>query len=715
MYKSIDAQNAACNAVTRLVDLGSDNSSGRLNIYGWDASTILAILPLPIPAFQSAVDGTAVSNLISDSTTINDGTASFFGVLNRDASTVWTGTVSDFAGSGDLKINDVNILQDSSITITSMIYIVPPEFTYFGAPGATGLQGVTGPAGGGSGTGIGIQGATGLQGVTGLAGGGTGIQGATGIQGVTGPAGGGFGGTGVQYATELPLGEPSGGFSSGIFPWDASTMTNPALDEVNALLLAIAPTPPGPLAGAMTLSGTTKYSAILPTGLASAWYQDSQVPGSTITDYVIDNTYVLTNANTSTTFKVGSTFGGDDGTVFHVLDYVNSYYRAVSEGVGPSGDLEITDISTYNTIWRKGNARINYTQTTEGFERHNLLYQATTGSQLTSDSKVWYDDVNGTPGFPIDATIVQNTLSSLRYLSGVRYYYTADTFDMTSSITNIANKSIRPTNPISYSMPALASVNIAIPGATFAYNGTYNFVVTDALDTANVYSIDARLTIVATKPAGTAASKVTASQNRLVNTYSTTYSTLVDGTGNITMFDEGYRWKLSNDFSLIPANYANPTGDWTSSTALSNGNGQLYNSTWNYPSINYTSGYVPAQAVNYSAFSGDQTIVWATNIGTAHSSMRIVFTGINYTDIAAYGTGNLNIEVRLPTETVWLDCGKSFGDGNGCRNDGGSSGATLALTFGTYTSTNSNGVVFIKVTLRNSSAAKASAMVITGT
>jgi hypothetical protein len=712
MFKSTDAVNAACNAVTRLVDMGSDNSSGRLNIYGWDASTILAILPLPIPAFLDAVDGTAVSNLIPDSTTINDGTASFFGVLNRDASTVWTGTISDLVGSGDLKLNSVNILQDSSITITSMVYIVPPEFTYFGAPGATGIQGVTGPAGGGgSGTGIGQQGATGVQGATGLGGGGTGIQGQTGIQGVTGPAGGGFGGTGVQNATELPLGLPSGGFSAGIFPWDASTMTNPALDEVNALLLAIAPTPPGPLAGVLTLSGTTKYSAILPTGLASAWYQDGQVAGSTITDYVIDGVYSLTNANTSTSFKVGSTFGGDDGTVVHVLDGAYEHSRPVSAGVGSTGDIQIFDISTYNTIWRKCNARINETQIVEGFERHNLLYQTSAGSQITSDAKVWFDDVDGVPVFPADATIVQNTLGSSRYLSGVRYYYTADTFDMTSSITNIANKSIRPTNPIAYSMPAMASVNIAIPGATFAYNGIYNFAVTDALDTANVYSIDARLTIVATKPAGTTASKGTPSQNRLVNTYSTTNST----NGDITMFDEGYRWKLSTDFSVIPANYSNPTGDWTSSAVLTNGNGQLYNSTWNYPSINYSSGYVPVQAANYSAFSGDQVIVWATNIGTAHSSMRIVFTGIVYTNIAASGTGDLNVEVRLPTETAWLDCGRSFGDGNGCRNDGGSSGTTLALTFGTSTSTNSNGVVFVRVTLRNTSAALASRMVITGT
>jgi hypothetical protein len=82
--------------------------------------------------------------------------------------------------------------------------------------------------------------------------------------------------------------------------------------------------------------------------------------------------------------------------------------------------------------------------------------------------------------------------------------------------------------------------------------------------------------------------------------------------------------------------------------------------------------------------------------------------------MSAVGTGNLNIEVRLPNVTPWLDCGKSFGDGSGCRNDTDSSNSNLALTFGTSSSTDSSGVVFIRAILKNSSAAKASRMSITG-
>jgi len=260
-------------------------------------------------------------------------------------------------------------------------------------------------------------------------------------------------------------------------------------------------------------------------------------------------------------------------------------------------------------------------------------------------------------------------------------------------------------------MPGIAAVNVPINGATFGYSDTYNFSVNDAIDTASVYNINANMTIMATKPSGTSASVVSTPQNRLINTYSSTNST----NGSITMFDEKYRWTLTTDFSAIPANYSDPTGDWTSSAVLTNGNGQLYNSTWYYPAIDYSSGYLPSQSADYSSFSGDQVIVWAANIGVAHSSMRVVFTGINYTDISAVGSGNLNIEVRLPTATAWLDCGRSFGDDVGCRNDGGCSGGILALTFGINTSTTSNGVVFIRSSLRSALAAKASQMIISGT
>ena len=140
-------------------------------------------------------------------------------------------------------------------------------------------------------------------------------------------------------------------------------------------------------------------------------------------------------------------------------------------------------------------------------------------------------------------------------------------------------------------------------------------------------------------------------------------------TSGMNYIDVHYLWI----FSSIPESIS---GNFNSQLPLSNGNLQLYNGVWRYPNINYTSGYLPAQTADYSTFSGNQVGVWAVNIGLAHSSMRITFTGMVYTAIAPLWDCNLNIEIRLPSETDWLDCGKNFGDGNGCRV-GSSSGGIL--------------------------------------
>ena len=198
MIKAIDAQNAACNAVVQLVDQGSLNPSGSLSILD-ASSSLIANFVLSNPAFQPAVDGTSVSNYITDSTSLIDGTAFSFDIMDRDASVVWSGTVTNFAGTGDLKLNSISIPQDSSISLTQIVYSVPEYFVNIGNQGNTGVQGLIGPAGS---TGVGSIGATGVQGPFGFGfQGETGIQGNDGYQGVTGVQG--VAGFGYQGQTGL--------------------------------------------------------------------------------------------------------------------------------------------------------------------------------------------------------------------------------------------------------------------------------------------------------------------------------------------------------------------------------------------------------------------------------------------------------------------------------------------------------------------------------
>lgn len=124
MQKSVETTNRSCNAVVDFVDEGSDYSSGRINILDAD-STMITYLPLSVPAFRDATDGTAVANTIYDNTAFRDATAALFNVVNKDGSNAWSGTISTYSGIGDLKLNAIVLYQDSTVSLSSALYAVP--------------------------------------------------------------------------------------------------------------------------------------------------------------------------------------------------------------------------------------------------------------------------------------------------------------------------------------------------------------------------------------------------------------------------------------------------------------------------------------------------------------------------------------------------------------------------------------------------------------
>ena len=124
IIKSTPARNAACNAVVGLVDEGSAFANGALNLYRSDSS-VLASLNFSVPAFMDSTNGIALANTISDATAILDGTAIRFSVLNRDRSSIYDGTVSGPGGGGDLILNPVSMLHDTTISIVSASFTVP--------------------------------------------------------------------------------------------------------------------------------------------------------------------------------------------------------------------------------------------------------------------------------------------------------------------------------------------------------------------------------------------------------------------------------------------------------------------------------------------------------------------------------------------------------------------------------------------------------------
>ncbi len=124
MRKSIDAANAACNAVVQKVNDGSSFSSGGLYLQNEDYTAVTR-LPLSTTAFRDATDGTSVANPISDATAYMDATLAYYSINNRDDAVVWDGTVSTLSGSGDFKLPTLIVYQDSTVAVSSGFYAVP--------------------------------------------------------------------------------------------------------------------------------------------------------------------------------------------------------------------------------------------------------------------------------------------------------------------------------------------------------------------------------------------------------------------------------------------------------------------------------------------------------------------------------------------------------------------------------------------------------------
>jgi hypothetical protein len=124
VVKSTAAQNASCKAVVSLIDQGTLNTSGQLQLYRSTDSSVIVSMNCSSPCFQNPIDGTAMVNPITDTQATLDGTAATFGFLDCDGNFVWGGAVSS-TGSGELNLSSTVISVGTFVSIVSGQYIAP--------------------------------------------------------------------------------------------------------------------------------------------------------------------------------------------------------------------------------------------------------------------------------------------------------------------------------------------------------------------------------------------------------------------------------------------------------------------------------------------------------------------------------------------------------------------------------------------------------------
>lgn len=479
------------------------------------------------------------------------------------------------------------------------------------------------------------------------------------------------------------IGPPTdGNYNDGFFDtWTSSTTTGDAVDDISELIKDLAPSQANLLTGATLniASSPTFYTAKVSAGIPSLWYYGGVVAGDTINTYYLSGSLNLSTPSTSDTFRCGlksqaSTFGNVYHKRYNPAGSSDLFSYDLTTGVtGTSGDLTVSDLSTYNGIWKKANASISYTQSADGYEGHTIRHVSTPSAYSAGETDiyaVWLDTHSAatpTATFSSSPTATEVTPVN-KYLSGINYYGANSTFNISFvAASGIFNRCYNASQVARISGTGMNNINLN-PSGTPNYTDTFDksggSVVLTTLDAANQKTLNKYLTVTLYKASG-ATTAANASISRAICTYGTASTTTSD-----IFVDEAQRVEIGT------------TTSWTSSSALSNGNAQVRNGTLQYP-----------DSGDYPGFTGDQEyqrFFYKTSASTGSLTFN---NGFDIANISPYGSGDLNILLYLDDDALYFDLGISAdlgGDGSslataiGAKNIG-SSGTVLNWSLGTYT------------------------------
>lgn len=503
--------------------------------------------------------------------------------------------------------------------------------------------------------------------------------------------------------------------------------------EIDVILSDLSPTDAQSLDGqALTIYNTTTtlYSGYLTQGATA--YESGLPAGSNVSYILNDATFTLQTPNTTSAINKGDTGTLDlyvNGSLvdsFDLASHFDETYRNTSQVYVPlsstGGKITIMSVDKYNSFraYQKVVARLNITPSmlVDGYN-YIVLQHTMSTSQVSATYKIFYDtDAGANPAISGTPTLTGLSQTSSKYLSGIRYASTNDTIFLNCVGVNLFNN-VYHNQPITYTglVGVLNDVINFNDGAVSGVSapparGQTMTVASKTLTftASSVCSKDGKITLTPRDPYGSYTAVASATLPLLISTFATTGNS---NDRNEFFRDEQYRLPLTYDFTGFSGGV---TGQWTSSNAISNGDAQVYffNTTTHglvYPTINFTSGYVPAQSRNYSTFTGNQQYVRAFVPTASKTSITVTLNGVAG-GIGSLGTGDLNVEIKLPTQTGWLDGAVAFDSAAGVGSDGlgclsGSisytgGNAAFTLTFGGKATVDSGGRMYMRITLRNS-------------
>jgi hypothetical protein len=345
------------------------------------------------------------------------------------------------------------------------------------------------------------------------------------------------------------------------------------------------------------------------------------------------------------------------------------------------------------------NAQIVASDLDEGFNSFVLTHDLNV-DQETLPYRVYIDKDNTPLAFVQTPEVVESSLVSSKYLSGVRYYDIGDELGINFEGANVYKNVYRVDRVARFSLDGIETEQLRNPIGIPSVDDTIEVNEVLAIDRVNFYTTNARLTAYLDHPWKNTVSSISPSESRLINTYPDIFATPT----HEYFRDEAYR--LADDlYDIAPLSLV---GNWDSSQLLSNGNALLYSQRVQYPNINLAAT-LPTNNPNYSiGFSGNQTYLRSFSSADPNSGATLTVEGLQVGNIGELGSGDVNIEVKLPGLTGWLDAGKYFSasEFTGADGDGiltSALGNSLTLTFGTFSTAGSADMIIVRISFRNTS------------
>lgn len=490
----------------------------------------------------------------------------------------------------------------------------------------------------------------------------------------------------LQPGAADALGLPTDGSFDGYAGISASDTIVDGVDKLDEFLIVLAnevAPPPGSLLNEDLAPSVSVYSAKLSAGLSDSWVDAA---GTTVTGLITTGTYDLNTPDSSTRFLAGTVGQGQAsaGTLTHVFNGVDGdVHDVAASGVGITGVMRATALVAHNAVFQRLNAQVDgYTQD-EGKTTHAIRHSQ---SGQTDTLALYYDDVNSAPSFSSGTSHTVDT-ETTKYLSGIQYYISPTDFDVDfTAASGIFRKAYHPVRVAQLTMVGGGASAVDLnPGDTGitptdppGVNDTMTATnVTFAISGGGAINNNPSIRTTLRKPDGTSVT----SDDALARKISLNSDQSTSTTDNYT--DEAERLVLST---------ATP---WTSSSALTNGNLQVFNGT-----------LVHGNDGDYAGFTGDQA--YERMIAkTAASGGTLTHTG---TTLTSFGTGSVNIVLQLETDALWFDLGldagfvNGSGDGStpsnsiGARISGGTN--STVFSFGIYSTGTNNNEYRVRVVYR---------------